>query len=375
VLLAFSEIRRAKTRFALLAGAVAILVFLILFLQALFNGLINDFIGAIENQNSPVLVLSEDSRSNVEASVLPPQVEDGVAAVDGVAQSGLIGQGTYTVVAGGEDRDAVLFGYELGGLGEPLTLTEGRLPTAANEGVASAADAAKGFDIGDEVTVVGEAGPIITIVGLGEDLRWSVNPTIFVSYDTYEQSQLAVNPGSDFVLASLVAVTPEEGVSDEELTTRIEAAVDGVEALTNEEAVAANPGVQGVSNSSQIILALAFLVVAILVGFFFLILTTQKAKPLTLLRAIGARSRYLVWSLALQILVVLAVGSMLGILLVLIATGSDATGDVSVSIEPGRTLVTVIGIALISAVGGVVAAVRVLRIDPIRATTDTSRSL
>ena len=56
--LALKEMSRAKTRFGLLVAAIALLVFLILFQQSLQNGLITGFVGAIRNQNAPVLVLS-----------------------------------------------------------------------------------------------------------------------------------------------------------------------------------------------------------------------------------------------------------------------------------------------------------------------------
>lgn len=375
MLLAFAEIRRAKARFALLTAAVALLIFLILFLSALFGGLITDFVGAVENQDSPVLVFNEDARRNVEASFLPPGSEDAVAAVDGVADTGLIGQNTYTVIAGGEDQDAALFGYELGGLGEPLTLSKGRLPNGPNEAVASEADADKGFEIGQVVTVVGESGPEITVVGLGEDLRWSVSPTLFVSYNTFEAAQLAVNPEATVVLASLVAAEAEDGVSDSELAERIDAAIPDVEALTNAEAVETNPGVQGVNNSARIVLLLAFLVVGILVGFFFLILTAQKAKPLTLLRAVGARSAYLLRNLAAQVAAVLVGGSVVAIAMLVLATRTDLTGDLSVTLDPVEILVTIVGVALLSMIGAAVAIFRLLRIDPLIATQDSSRSL
>ena len=374
MLLAVAEIRRAKARFALLTAAVALLVFLILFLRALFGGLITDFVGAVENQDSPILVFNEDARRNVEASFLPPGVEDAVGAVDGVAETGLIGQSTYTVLAGGEDQDAALFGYELGGLGEPLTLTEGRLPNGPNEAVASEADAGKGFGIGEVVAIVGESGPEITVVGLGEDLRWSVSPTLFVSYSTFEAAQLAVNPEATVVLASLVAVEAEEGVADSDLTDRIDAAIPGVEALTNAESVETNPSVQGVNNSAQIILLLAFLVVGILVGFFFLILTAQKAKPLTLLRAVGAKSSYLMRNLAAQVGAVLFVGSVAAIVMLVFASGTNLTGDLSISLDPVEILVTILGVAVLSLIGAAVAIFRVIRIDPLLATRDSSRS-
>jgi Mn2+/Fe2+ NRAMP family transporter len=56
--LAFREIRRARWRFVLLTGAVGLLVFLILFVQALSGALIGQFIGAIKHQSADVLVYS-----------------------------------------------------------------------------------------------------------------------------------------------------------------------------------------------------------------------------------------------------------------------------------------------------------------------------
>ena len=61
--LAWREIRRAKLRFGLLAGAVGLLVFLILFQQALLTGLINQFIGALKNQSGEVLVYNGQARN------------------------------------------------------------------------------------------------------------------------------------------------------------------------------------------------------------------------------------------------------------------------------------------------------------------------
>lgn len=370
MLLSLREILRSKARFGLLAGAIGLLIFLILFQQALLNGLVTGFIGAVDNQRSPVLVFNEQARKNVEASFLRLDQADAVAAVDGVAETALIGENTYTVDAGDELRDAVLFGYQLGGLGEPLTLTEGRLPAGPNEAVASSADASKGFDLGDTVTITareGGADVVITVVGLGRDLRWSVAPTMFVAYETYEAAQRAVNPGADVVLPSLVAVQPAEGVDVAELTDRIDAAVDGTEALTRQEAVDENPGVQAVSASFRIVLALAFVVVALVVGFFFLILTVQKARSLTLLRAIGSPASYLVKNLLLQIAVVLAGGMVVGVGLVLLVRLAATSGDVPVQLRPGVVIPTLIGLAVLALLGGLASIRRVLQIDPIAA--------
>jgi len=378
VLLATREIARSKVRFGLLSGAVGLLVFLILFQQALFGGLVTGFIGAVDNQDSPVLVYGEQARRNVEASFLSAEQVAAVAEVDGVAAAVPVGESTYTVEAGGELVDGVLFGYPLddpSGLGVPTSLVEGRLPERPGEAVASAADAEDGFDIGDVVRIAAEGGPEIEVVGLGEDLRWSVAPTLFVDYSTFEDAQRAVNPQARVVLPTLAAVRPADGVDPEALTARIDDAVDGVESLTNDEAVSESPGVQAVNQSFQIILALAFAVVTLVVAFFFLILTVQKAKPLTLLRAVGAPTGYLVRNLVVQVVAVMAVGIAIGVGLVLAVRPVSTGGAIDLQLEPRTVVPTLVALTVLSLLGGAAAIRRVVRIDPLRATVDTSSEL
>lgn len=381
MLLATREIARAKVRFGLLSGAVGLLVFLILFQQSLFSGLVTGFIGAVDNQDSPVLVFNDQARRNVEGSFLLPDQIEAIGGVEGVDAVVPIGESTYTVVAGGELVDGVLFGYPLdatgpaAGLGAPTSLSEGRLPERPGEAVASAADADDGFDIGDVVRVAADGGPEIEVVGLGDDLRWSVAPTLFVDYSTYEEAQRAVNPSAQVVLASVASVRPADGADLDELTARIDAEVDGVEALTNQEAVDSSPGVQSVNQSFQIILLLAFGVVTLVVAFFFLILTVQKAKALTLLRAIGAPSAYLVRNLVAQIVLVMATGIAIGIALVLAVRPLSTGGPIEVRLEPGTVVPTVAALTVLALIGGLAAIRRVLRIEPIRATVDTGSEL
>lgn len=376
--LALREIARSRIRFALLSGAVGLLVFLITFQQALFAGLITSFVGAVENQNAPILVLDDQARRNVEGSFLVPEQVDAVSRVEGVAAAGPIGESTFTVFVERNgavvDEDAVLFGYELGGLGEPDTLVRGRLPEGPDEAVASERNVDDGFGLGATIEIAGENGPRIEVVGLGRDLQWSVAPTLFVSFDTFAAAQRAVNPDAEVVLPSIIGVQPEPGIDPGALTTRIDREVPGVEALTRERAVQENPGVQGVSNSANVILGLAFLVVTLVVAFFFLILTSQNAMTTTLLRAIGARPAYLVRALILQIVVVMAAGVALGVVLTL-AVDAAARDSVPTDLDPATLAATVGAVTALALGGGLVSIRRVLRVDPLRATVNAGRTL
>ena len=131
--LALREMRRAKARFGLLTAAIALLLFLILTQQAIQNGLITAFVGAIERQSAPVLVYSTDGQRTLQGSVIAPSLERRIRAVPGAAAAGRIGQSTFTVrVGSGGDSDAAIIGYDRADLGAPDELSAGRLPRAAS---------------------------------------------------------------------------------------------------------------------------------------------------------------------------------------------------------------------------------------------------
>lgn len=375
--LAFREMRRAKVRFGLLIAAVSLLVFLILVQQAIQNSLITSFIGAIERQTAPVLVYTTDAQRAPLGSVIPPNLEKTITDVDGVADSGRIGIGSFTVEVdpgaptetegGATESGATLFGFEQPDLGGPTTVSEGRLPSGSTEAVGSAAD----FAVGDQVRVLptGTAQPVtITVVGVSENSQLLVTPTLFVGYPTYEAAVKAANPDAQQVLPSAIAIRPETGVSDAELVTRVNDASDQIEALTRQEAADGAPGVAQVKQSFQIIFGLYGLVVPLITGLFFLIITLQKAGSLTLLRAVGARAGVLVRSLLIQVLVVIGGGIALGTVLYAILT-QFPLGTLSLVFDwssVGFWAALLLGLGLLSAL---VSARRVLSIDPIQATT------
>lgn len=378
MLLAWSEIRRAKTRFTALAVAVGLLVFLVLFQQGLRDGLITQFIGAIRNQSAPVLVYGEQARQNLEGSQVRPDQQSAVAAVEGVARVGRLGEGTFTVstpVTRAEsdprDRltDAVIFGFEIdgdaAGLGAPTTLIAGRLPAAPGEAVASERNRGEGFDLGDMVRVEPD-GVEITVVGLATDINYSVSPTLFTAWGTYEDARRTRNPDALEVFPTVLVVELASGVDETEVLARM-GAVEGIEALTRQQAEDASPGVAAVSQSLNTVIGLLLLTALLVIGLFVLIITVQKAGALTLLRAIGARRSTLVRALLTQTAMVVGAGVVIGG--ALLAAVAPAASDIGVQFRFGQVVTMGMLTVLLSLVASWAAVRRVLRIDPMSATT------
>lgn len=363
--LALTEMRRAKVRFGLLMASVGLLVFLILFQQTIQNGLITSFVGAIENQSAPVLVFSVDGRRNLQGSVVTPPLEQAVRAVGGVGRAGRIGQGTFSVAAGGDLTTAALLGYETEGLGSPTTLTDGRLPDADGEAVALDTTT-EGFAIGDTVTVR-PGGLEIEIVGIATEIGLAASPTLFTNYSTYESAVLAGNPDATGALPAVIAVEPDAGTTVAEVVAAINDASPDADALSRADAAAETPGVAQIRQSFQLIFLLYGLVIPLVTGLFFLIITLQKANALTLLRAVGVQSGTLVRSLLFQVTVVLVVGIVVGVALYA-PIASRRVGDIQLTFETGPVIFWSALLLVLGVVSALFAARRVLRIDPIEAT-------
>lgn len=362
--LAARELTRRSGRFLLLAVAVSVLVFFLVFQQGLLSGLVTQFVGAIRNQDSDLLVYDEQARRNLQASVVADELVEEVAAVEGVADAGPLGTATFTVDTEVERTDAQLFGYRLDGPGGPATMEAGRLPTAPGEAVADAG-AGPGFEIGDVITVAG-GGPSISIVGTARDVAFSVTPTLFTSFDTYVEARTAQNPDAVAVPPSAVAVIVDPGVDPEEVAAAIDGAVDRVDPLTRAQAEADAPGVSAVQQSFSLILVLGYVVVAVVVGFFFLILTAQKLDQLTLLRALGVPRSRLVVVILTQVVAIVVLALVLGGGGAIWLLSTDAAGiDASL---PAGELVVAVGVVTVLALLSAGASIRrVGRIDPARA--------
>ena len=360
MLLASREIRRAPVRFGLLAGAVGLLMFLVFFQQTLMSSLLDSFTGALQNQSGTVLVYGSESRKNLEASMLSPDVVGEVAAVPGVDQAGPLGVATLTFLVNGRQLDVAVIGTGPGKPGQPTRLISGRPADAPGEGVASSESG--GIALGDTITTAAGAAPI-TVVGLTEQSQFSVQPTLFVTFGTYTALRKAANPDAAWVPPSAVAVTPSPGVNPEAVAAAINATVPAVTALTRSDAAANVPGVSSTRGSFAIVLTLAVVVAALVTGFFFLIMTVQKTRSLTLLRAVGAPAGYLVRGLIGQVVLVLGLALLIAVGL-LVAAAATADIGLPLTFEPRALMNTTLVIVALSLLGVAGSAWRVLRIDP-----------
>jgi putative ABC transport system permease protein len=356
--LALTEMRRSKLRFGLLTAAVSLLVFLIVFLSSLSAALLRTITGALESLPAAGMVYAESARGNLQASRLNPEVVAQVAAVPGVSAAAPISTYSTSATLAGQPIELQLFAAADTGPSAPAGLRSGRFPLAADE---VAVDIAEEVAIGDKIKVAG-AGTELTVVGtyrgtqFGSGVGW-------VTQEGFAEVLRAVNPALPFVPVNVVAFDVAPGASLDTAAQAIAADVPGTTAYSRDDAVAAIPGRASINQTFGLLVGITFVIGVVVVGFFFLILTVQKLKAFTLLRATGAGTARLAGSVTAQIAAVVLLASALATLLAYGALKGMSSG-LPVRIEPAQTLLIVAAVLGASLVAGLLSVRRISAIDP-----------
>jgi putative ABC transport system permease protein len=365
--IAFKDILRSKLRFGLLAGAVGLLIFLLLFLNTLSSTLLSQFVGAVEDGSSDVIVFSEGSQATFQASRIDPALLGQVEEVGGVADAAPIHELSSATTVDGESVAVSLWGIEVGSVGTPERIVEGRLPAAGEVLMDAGSDDL--FAVGDTLTV---AGVDLEVVGLADNATFAVTPTAYMPTETWAEVFTATFPQSPGIPVSVFGVEVADGADPAAVAADIQASVAGVEALDRQAAADATPGVSSISQSFGLIVGITFLIVVVVVGFFFQILTVQKLKSFAVLKAVGASNRSLAGAIASQIAVMVTLGVLVGA--GLLAGAAAGTRDVfAISIDWG--LVATVGVTVLasSLLVGLFSIRRVVSQDPAQAAMGGAR--
>jgi putative ABC transport system permease protein len=266
-------------------------------------------------------MMSGAQRPRVDAALV-----DVVREVDGVqsAQGSVLG---YARIAG---KDGEVLGNPNNGpptFGanwfddaylNPAAIKDGRAPRAENEVVIDAKSAKDGeLAIGDTTTVLVQGPPQqVVVVGTvtfgGAD---SLAGSTFVAFRDDVAQQLLAEPGR----YNEISVKAADGVSQEEVTARVAAALPvGTEAITGEAITKENQDLIGEMTSFFSTFMLIFALIALLVGAFmifntFSITVAQRTRENGLLRALGASRRQVLGSVLVEAFVVGVIASVLGI--------------------------------------------------------------
>lgn len=321
--IALRNLFQDKTRLALSVLGIALAVMLILVLSGFLNGVYKQAASYLNNTPGSVVVV-QDGVSNFYAttSILPPGTLEAARKTEGVA--GIIPVTSQIVIfeLHGRKQAAQVVGYDPALGGGPWSLAEGRGIQADDEVVVDRVMAeAHNIKIGDKLTLLGRE---FTVVGESKETAMWAASVLFIRKSALES--LLTAPGA----TSMLLITHTDAVTPETLRDKLRASAPGTNVLLKGEVIANDRQLFARVYNGPLLLmvAIAFLVGALVVGLVIYTATVERQREYGTLKAIGARNGLLYKVVTAQALTASVSGSLAGVAL------SFAMGQLIMALRP-----------------------------------------
>lgn len=348
--LAIRDLWWAKGRFALMAAAIALITLLVVLLSGLTEGLGRQSTSAITSLRADRIAMERPvsgetlsmSTSRITTTALgAARRQPGVRAADP------IGISSTRITIGSTPAPATLFGVDPGAAVAPRGV--GAHSAAVSSDIASG----HGVQVGDSITVDGTSLRVGQIV---PDASFSHVPVVWVPRSLWRHTAGA-GGGEGSVLA--LRTTPAYDAQAFDAAT-------GLVAESKSDSLSAIGSYSAENGSLTMIRLLLIAISALVIGAFFTVWTVQREGDLAVLKAIGARTRYLLRDALGQALLTLLIGGGVGTVAAL-GVGLAIRNQVPVVIDVATIAVPFGLMVLIGLLGATAALRRVVTVDPMTA--------
>ncbi|WP_446665842.1 ABC transporter permease [Flexivirga sp. B27] len=348
--LAIRDLWWAKGRFALMAGAIALITLLVVMLSGLTEGLGRQSTSAITSLDADQIAMEHPAPGetlSMSTSRITKTALDKARKQEGVEAADPIGISSTRVTIGETPAPATVFGVDVDAAVAPEGLS------AHDTVIGSDLAKDRSVAVGDSITVNGTKLRVARIV---DDASFSHLPVVWVSRTVWSSTG-----GSAMGEGSVVALQTTKGFSAETFDS-----ATGLVAKSRADSLSAIGSYSAENGSLTMIRVLLIAISALVIGAFFTVWTVQREGDLAVLKAIGARTGYLLRDALGQALLTLLIGGGIGTLAAF-GLGMLAAGQVPVVIEVGTVLVPFALMVLVGLLGATAALRRVVTVDPMTA--------
>ncbi len=351
--LALNEMKHSKLRYSLILGLLFLISYLVFFLTGLAYGLAKDNREAIDKWEADKILLSTDSNSILNMSMLEKGLQEEIEA-DEVASlsqfSGIVWTGEKP--SKDEKEKVSFFAIEPESFLAP-DIVEGRLFKEDNEAVIdySLVEQA-GFKIGDTISL-STSDKSFVIVGYTRGATYSVAPVIYIDSSVYQDMSLGQSQQAR-VNAFVVRGDLKDYPSNR------------LEAITIDAFINDLPGYRPQVLTFGFMIGFLIAIAAIVIAIFMYVLTMQKIQLFGVMKAQGIANTYIAKAVLSQTFLLTSVGLTIG------ALSTWATSFVLPTAVPFETnwlfFASISALMVFFALIGTLFSVRaVVKIDPLKA--------
>ncbi|HFX3798265.1 TPA: ABC transporter permease [Enterococcus faecium] len=352
--LALNEIMHSKLRYALVAGVMFLIAYLVFFLTGLAYGLAQDNRTAVDKWEADSIVLSKDANSNLGMSMITKktaeEVEGGkvayLAQTPGVVTSkDSTEEGKINVSFFGIDKDQFIM----------PNLVEGKAFNNDDEAIGDISLKEEyGLAVGDTVKLSG-SDKTFKLTGFTDHAKFNVSPVLYTTFNAYQQIRFEKEDTSENARINAIVVRGKINDLPEDL-----------EQIKISKFINELPGYNAQVLTFGFMIGFLIVIAAIVIGIFIYVLTMQKINIFGVMKAQGITGGFIARSVVAQTFIL----SFVGILLGLVGTvGTSLVLPDAVPFQSNWLFFGVISLLmLVVAVLGALFSVRtIVKIDPLKA--------
>jgi len=354
--LAWKELKHSKTKYLLIESIIILMIFMVIFLSGLANGLARAVSASIENADAKYFVVSDDAENMIGISSLQKDTLNQVASMTSDKVTNLNIQRTNLVTSQSDTKiDVTYFAIDTNGFLLP-NITEGSAISKSDTQYTIVLDTS----FQDENIAVGDlvkdstTGIQLKVVGFTKDEMYGHSPVGFISTETYIAINQKINP--DFKEKYNAIAIQGADIANVK--------IDGTAVVDKATIVSNIPGYLAEQLTINMIVWVLVVVSAAILGVFFYVLTIQKLKQFGILKAIGMEMREITMMLTSQVLMLALFGTIIGNVLAF-GMASMLPSSMPFHLEIPTVIVISIAFIIVTLVTSLLSIRKVAKVDPI----------
>lgn len=355
--LALKELAYNKKKYILIELIITLLVFMVLFLTGLVEGLGRTVISGIDNIEADYFLLSDSAEKLITVSDLDPEKYDELRSQTD-AETAVLGiQRMYLSKKGSDEKlNITYFVIEPGSFLEPDVVDGTRLGDSdvPNPIVLDESFSYEGIAVGD-VVFDPYSELEYTVAGFAADSMYGHTSIGYISVDSYTSMRTALNPMYSKMYHTIVIRGNDiDGIH-----------IDGTELVPKSEIIENIPSYKAEHLTITMIIWVLIVVSAAIIGVFYYILTIQKYKQFGVMKALGMGMDKLAAMVTGQVCVIAVFGAAAAALLTyLMSIAIPAT--MPFYLKNGNVIIVIAAFILISVAGGLISVLSISHVDPMK---------
>ena len=356
--IAWNEITYQPKKFVLIEFLIATLMFMVVFLSGLTNGLAASVSAQIENYGPLTYILSTDSEGVIPYSSVTDNDIEALEALGSSDYAGLVIQrATISRVNDSNTLDITYFAtdHNTNGTLEPAVIDSdvSASDLKVNEIILDRAFEDEGIRAGDAV-IDKISKQELTVVAFAKNANYGYSDIGFVSAQTYSAMRRSTDPNYQWQAQTL---TTSNKIAADDLPSHLMVA-------DRQQVIDKIPGYKAQNLTLKMITWVLLVASSSILGVFFYILTLQKLRQFGVLKAIGMPMRTITYIQISQLTIISIIGVVIG--LGLAAAMAPFLPSTVPSIMTLADSVTVaISFVVTSILCGALSLLKIKKVDPI----------